>query len=273
MHPANTPHTVIANSLTDRAIFIQGLRNAGFEIHDENILVDSPETVLVTFVSRSYAESAMLALYLDEFKGMQGGKMCLTKSSCRTAGPDGCYACAPVLTYGAVWQALGEGCDDGAVAHRRVEQEGERLAKEARRLENRKRDEDARLAKEVRKMENRDRNEEARLAKELRRVENRKRDDEAKLVKEVRRMENRKSGEEATLANEVRKMENRRRDEDARLAKQARNAAHIKKAQEAKQAKDARRARHVEMVEEARIKKAEKMAQGGGSGVGEVWRL
>ncbi|CAD6592954.1 MAG: hypothetical protein ASARMPREDX12_006616 [Alectoria sarmentosa] len=69
MQPDDIPYTVFADHLTDSMTFVQGLRNAGFEIHEHVVPSHGPETVMVTFSSGAHAKRAMLALHLRHFKG------------------------------------------------------------------------------------------------------------------------------------------------------------------------------------------------------------
>ena len=43
---------------------------------------------MVTFASGVHAKRAMLALHLRDFKGMEGEKMCLTKTSSQMTEPN-----------------------------------------------------------------------------------------------------------------------------------------------------------------------------------------
>lgn len=108
MQPDGIPHTVSVDHLTDRITFVQGLRDAGFEIHDEHVVVVGPETITVAFASGVHARRAMLALHLREFTYMEGKKMYLTKASPQMTGLDHRSPCAPVPTYATVMQAMGE---------------------------------------------------------------------------------------------------------------------------------------------------------------------
>ena len=180
--PDGIPYTVFAKDLTDHTTFIQGLRNAGFEIHDEDVFVMpfSPETATVTFASGVHAKQAMLALHPREFKGMEGKKMRLMKASPQRVGWDDRNPCAPLPTRPVILQAMGEAYFERAVAPRRAEQAALRLAEWLRKQEKRIRDEEAvRQAKEAT-----DAKEEAKDAKKAANI---KKAQEAKLAKDTRR--------------------------------------------------------------------------------------
>lgn len=195
MQPDGAPYTVVAKNLTDNTIFIQGLRNAGFEIHDEHVSVvpSAPETATVTFASSVHAKQAMLALHLREFQGMEGKKMCLMKASPQRVGWDIRSPCAPLPTHPVILQAMGEAYHERAVAPRRAEPAAIWLAKELRKRENQMRDEEkarqaeqAKEAKDAKKAANIKKAIEAKLAKDARRAQHFKRMEEQKLKKEAK---------------------------------------------------------------------------------------
>ena len=256
--PEGLPYTVFADHLTDHATFIQSLRSAGFQIRDEHVIFvpfHARETVVVTFASGAHAKWAMLALHLREFEGMHGKKMCLAKASLQVAGPDERSPCAPLPSFDAVTQALGQAFSERAGARRADEE--------------RRRSEEARLTKETKdakKAENRARHlkriKEARRAKHAKKAANikaaeevKKRMEEAKLAKQRKNAANIKAAEEA---KGVKKAESRashlKRIEEDKRAKQARKSANIKAAQEAKLAKDTNKAVQLKRVEEKRLK-------------------
>ena len=214
MQPDGIPYTVFAKDLTDHTTFIQGLRNAGFEIHDEDVLVMpcSPERAIVTFASGVHAKQAMLALHLREFKGMEGKKMRLMKASPQRVGWDDRSPCAPLPTRPVILQAMGEAYFERAIAPRRAQQAALRLAEWLRKQEKRIRDEEAvRQAKEAK-----DAKEEAKDAKKAANI---KKAQEAKLAKDTRRAQHLKRMEEAKLKKQAR-MKEAKMKEQAKITTQ-----------------------------------------------------
>lgn len=193
--PDGIPYTVFANDLTDHTTFIQGLRNAGFEIHDEHVSVipSAPGTAFVTFASGVHAKRAMLVLNLREFKGMEGKKMRLTKASPQRVGWDDRSPCAPLPTHPVILQAMREAYHERAVVPQSAEQAAVRLAEW---LQKQERDEEAaeqaRQAKQI-KQAKKDANiskaQEQTLAKVARRAQHLKRMEAQKLKKEARMKE------------------------------------------------------------------------------------
>ena len=223
MQPDGIPYTVLGNNLTDHDTFIQGLRNAGFQIHDEHISVvpSCPEVAMITFASGVHARHAMLTLHLREIQGMDGKKMWLMKSPQQRVGRDYRSPCAPLPTHSVILQAMGEAYYERAKAPRRAERVAEKLAKELRRKEHEMRLEEARLekqakqAKQAKKAANIKKAEEARqkakLAKEKRRAQHLKRMEEAKLKKEAKM-------KEANLKKEVKTTTQQNEDPSDRIA-------------------------------------------------------
>lgn len=189
MQPDGIPYTVLANNLTDHNTFIQGLRNAGFEIHDEDVSIvpPYPDTALVTFASGVHARQAMLALHLRDFKGIEGKKMHLMKAPSQRVGIwDNRSPCAPLPTYQIILQAMVEAYHAKAVAPRRAEKAAARLPTGLRKLEKRmRREEEARLRKQEKE------------AKRVKKAANVKMKREAKLAKDARRALHFKGMEEA----------------------------------------------------------------------------
>ncbi|CAD6573224.1 MAG: hypothetical protein ASARMPRED_005941 [Alectoria sarmentosa] len=257
MQPDDIPYTVFADHLTDSMTFVQGLRNAGFEIHEHVVPSHGPETVMVTFASGAHAKRAMLALHLRHFKGM-GERMCLMKASSQMPETNDRDPYAPVPTDHTVIRAMAEAFYRKAMGHQRPDRAAAKLAKDAKKAKHRQEMEAARLAKEARM---------ARMAAaQARKAVNIKHAREMKLAADLKRAENRKV-EEAERANKndkvVKKVEEMEEAREARVAaEQAWKAANIKYDQEMKLAKDLRRAENRKNAEDAKLKReAKKMIQ------------
>lgn len=139
---------------------------------------------MVTFASGAHAKRAMLALHLQDFRGMKGEKMCLSKACPQVAGQDDRSPCAPVPAHSFVVQATSEAFCERAVTDRRAEWAAVRQAKEAK-VEN--------MAAHVKEME------EARLAKQVRKAANIMMAREAKQAKDANRAQHIKKAEEAKV--------------------------------------------------------------------------
>lgn len=217
MQPDGAPYTVLANNLMDHNIFIQGLRNAGFEIHNEHISIvpSAPETAIVTFASDVHARQAMLALHLREFEGMEGKRMYLMKAPPQRGGWDDRSPCAPLPTHAVILQAMGEAYFERVVAPKWAEQAAAELRKTEKRMGL---EEEARLAQEKKQAE--------KVADIKKEEEDRTRLEKARQAKQAKKAANIKKAEEAK--------------QKAKLAKEARRARHMKLLEEHKLRKEAK---------------------------------
>ncbi|MFR9720326.1 signal recognition particle-docking protein FtsY [Aeromonas diversa] len=150
---------------------------------------------------------------------------------------------------------------DPVIVNELVEDEGLRLAEEARLAEAARVAEEARLAEAARVAEEARLGEAARVAEEARLAEAARIAEEARLAEAARVAEEARLAEAARLAEEARLAEAARVAEEARLAEAARVAEEARLAEAARVAEEARLAEAARVAEEARLAEAARVAE------------